>query len=102
MGRLGTFVLGALIGGALIFAAQRYHVLRTDKGVELVPKLSANFSDTYVDIRGYTAADWAQRKALTAALVQAGREDLIRHAVAGQFRARIDRFLDELGGLREP
>ena len=56
--QLSTFILGIVVGGALVFFGQRYHVLRTDRGLETVPKLSSGFNDTYVDVRQFQAADW--------------------------------------------
>ena len=46
MKRLSGFLIGVVVGGGLVFGAQRYHVLRTEQGFEVVPKLSADFSET--------------------------------------------------------
>lgn len=99
MGRFGWLVLGVVVGGALVFGGQRYHVLRTKDGLAVVPKVSATFSETYVDVRDYGAAEWAAHRSLAAAVVQADRQDLIKEGVLDKVRGRVDGFLNELGRL---
>ena len=50
MRQISSFLCGVMVGGALVFFAQRYHVVRTDQGFVTVPKLSSGFDETYVDV----------------------------------------------------
>jgi len=100
MRHLSSFILGILVGGALVFFAQRFHVLRTDKGVELVPKLSSGFSETYVDVRHFQAADWEKHKELAAAIVQAKKEYILNDSASEQTRKGVGYFVDQLKSLR--
>jgi transposase len=42
---------------AAILTAFNFHIVKTDKGFEMVPKESLGLSDSYVDIRNFTVAD---------------------------------------------
>ena len=96
MSRLACFLLGLAVGGAAVYGAERYHVLRTNQGFETVPKLSASFSDTYVDVREFTASDWAGHQGLAADVLRAHKEYLIKDAVVDQVRQKVDGLLQDL------
>jgi hypothetical protein len=96
---LGTFIAGMLVGGGLIFGSQNYHVLRTDAGVSVVPKLTASFSDIYVDVRSFGVTDWAQHKALAAAIVKAKKEDIFKESSSESVKQGVNNFVNELHSL---
>ncbi len=98
MKRVALFVLGVLVGGGLVFFTQRYHVVRTKAGLTTVPKISATFSDAYVDVRSFTAADWAGHKGLVAALFRSGRNDVLEEAASDRVKEGLDDLLDRLEG----
>lgn len=100
MSRIGTFLFGVIVGGCLVYSAQRFHVLRTEDGLETVPKISATFSETFVDIRGFDASDWLEHKELAAAVIRAEKQHLLKQAVADTVQKQVDRWLDDLGGDR--
>jgi hypothetical protein len=97
MGRLAIFLAGALVGGGLVYGSERYHILRTNQGFEAVPKISASFNDVYVDVREFSAADWADHQGLAADVLRAGKENLIKDAVVDQVRQKVDGLLKEFG-----
>ncbi len=101
MRRLTSFVFGVLVGGALVFFGQRYHVLRTVKGVELVPKLSSGFTDTYVDVRTFQSNDWTNHKALAAAILQAKKDYIFTEPAAADVRKGVGGVVDQLKSLRD-
>jgi hypothetical protein len=80
MRRLSSFFFGMVVGGALVFFGQRYHVLRTANGVDFVPKISAGLAETYVDVRGFQPTDWEKHPTLKAAIVRAKKESLLSAA----------------------
>ena len=47
------FIAGMICGAALLYVAMHYHVVRGNEGVFLVPKISNNLSEVYVDIREF-------------------------------------------------
>jgi hypothetical protein len=71
---------GAAVGGSLVFGSLSYHFLRTQDGVEVVPKLSATFHETYIDVRNFGASDWARHKTIVAALVRAKKDSLLEES----------------------
>lgn len=97
MPRIGSFVFGVMVGAALCFTALKFHVLRTKDGVEFVPKLTANFGETYVDVRNFKMDDWNQHKALVAAIVHSGKTDLMGESAASSLRDQAEGVLNQLG-----
>lgn len=96
MGKLGTFLFGAIVGATLVYGAQRFHVVRSDEGFYLVEKVSAGFSESYVDIRNFTLSDWANHKSLAAALLRAKKEHLLKDSAGDSFREDIRTALNQL------
>lgn len=77
MSRILTLLAAAALGGATVYFAFQYHVVRADEGVFIVPKRAVGLSETYVDVRNWSALDWEKRPALVEALVRDGRGDII-------------------------
>lgn len=72
-----------LIGG--VFALQN-HVVRTSDGVVVVARTTRPpLRSTYVDVRDWSATMWTQYPEVAAAVVQAGRSDLITQNALGNF-----------------
>lgn len=94
MRRISTFLSGVVVGGALIYCAMNFHVIRSREGFDLVPKVHPQLVTTYVDIREFQVADWAQHAEIAAALVQANRKDLLDNAVNDTLNQGIDQFFD--------
>ncbi len=97
MSRMGSFLMGFVVGGLAVYGSLNYHVLRTKDGFELVPKLSATFKESYLDVRQYTTSDWSQHKTVLSALVRAKKEHLITDSASQQLTEGIDNLLGDLG-----
>lgn len=95
MRRLITFGMGMVFGGLLLWAALHYHVLNTTSGFHLIPKVNASLSNTYVDIRGFTVADWARNTDLALALTNANQADLVGNTMGDAVENGIDRWLNQ-------
>jgi len=93
----GPFLFGAVVGGSAVFATLSYHFVQTKDGVQTIPKLSPTFAEAYVDARQFTAADWQQRKNLTAAVLRAGKGNIIGTAAVDQAVQAVEGWLPELG-----
>ncbi|NOY30702.1 MAG: hypothetical protein GXP28_11205 [Planctomycetes bacterium] len=94
MRRLMTFFLGMVTGGALLFGAMNYHLIRAHDGVHFIPKVAPKLRAAYVDIRGFTVADWAQHSDITAALIRAEKGDLMKSATSEALQGKIDQLLN--------
>jgi len=92
------FFMGLVIGAFLMLGALRYHVVRADDGVHLVPKVSAQLGETYVDIRGFDINDWNQHRGLAVALTQAGKGELMQASAGESVRQAVDQVLAGLKG----
>ena len=97
MGRLQSFLVGVVIGGAAVFGALKFHVVRADDGVHFVPKAAPGFQDVYVDIRKFGAQDWDKHRGLALALVQANQSGLMKDSATGYLRESLDQVLRALG-----
>lgn len=94
MRRLFWLFMGLVIGGAGILTAVNFHVVKTDKGLELVPKQTLGLSEAYVDIRKFSASDWADHKQLAADMVAAEKHHLIGEAAKESIGEEIKTWLE--------
>jgi hypothetical protein len=96
MSRISSFLLGMVAGAAFLHVATSYHIVRASDGFHLVAKQPARLSETYVDIRKFTMADWAGRPQLASALVQANQAHLLGDSTASAIRSGADQLLPAL------
>jgi len=93
MRRLIALILGAAIGGGVVFGAFYYHIVRTDKTWLVVRKQRLDWRDAYVDVRGWSYREWSAHRDLSQDLIAIGRGDLVSRSVADQlFRGLFDTF----------
>lgn len=69
-------VLVAAIAGGMYYGAS-HHFVTTDKGRIVLPKRFLTYTDTSVDIRGWTYADVTNHVDLSKALEQGGYGDIL-------------------------
>lgn len=93
---MSRFFFGMITGAALLFVAMHYHVVRGNDGVFLVPKISNNLSDVYVDTREFQLGDWQQHKPLAAAIMQSNQTHLLEDSSLSSFRSTISGLVDGL------
>ena len=101
MNRLTTLLMGVLFGAGAMFTAMKYHVVRAEDGFHMVPKVSAQLSEAYVDIRQFDAVQWNEHRALAVAIVDADKEHLLKDSAASTFRHTVDSVLHSLGRKTE-
>ena len=93
---MSRFLFGMVCGAALLFVAMHYHLVRGNDGVFLVPKISNNLSDVYVDTRDFNLSDWQQHKPLAAAILQSNQSHLLEDSSLGAFRESLRGLVDGL------
>jgi len=92
------FLMGSILGGAAVFSSLSYHFVQTKDGVEMIPKLSPKFEETYVDCRTFGPTDWSQHKQLVVAITQANKfEKIIGGQAVQQFQDATQGFVDKFG-----
>jgi hypothetical protein len=96
MERISSFLIGCVVGIVLCFVGLKYHVVQAEDGWHLVPKLSAQFTDAYVDIRGWSVKDWEQHGSLAIALMQAEKGHLLQNSASASLQQSIDHALTVL------
>ncbi|MEX1041399.1 MAG: hypothetical protein WDZ51_12245 [Pirellulaceae bacterium] len=95
-GRISAFVLGLLVGAAIVYGGLKYHFIRADDGIHVVPKSSAEFSDAYVDIRGWGVQQWNEHRGLAVAVAQAQKPELFQNTASETMRKQIDAVVEGL------
>src|SRR5262245_43015861 len=93
MSRLSSFLLGMVVGAALLHVATLDHVVGASDGFHFVAKQPPRLSETYVDIRAFTMADWSNRPQLASALVQANQQQLLGDSAKGSFQQAVNQLL---------
>jgi hypothetical protein len=94
MSRLTVFITGTAVGAALIYAALTHHLLRTSSGWEFVPKTTATFEDSYVDVREFGLVNWADHRELVAALIKADKNQVLGDAARSTLEVNVKGMLD--------
>jgi len=94
MRRILTFLMGMAAGGLLLWGALQYHVLYTKDGLRIVPKVNAGLAKTYVDIRGFTVADWARNTDIVLAVTNSNRRELMDNAAGDALQNSLDHLLN--------
>lgn len=97
MARVRWFVFGAVVGVAMTMASLKYHFLYTKDGLKAVPKQSPTLSGTFLDVREFSAADWAEHQDVMAA-VMAHNPELLESAAVDSIRDGWDRWVDRMEG----
>lgn len=98
MNRLGAFFLGLFLGGAVMFVALRYHIVRASDTFHLIPRQGGQLDDLYVDIREFDLKAWNQHRSLAIDIIAAKKEHLIGDAASNSISRRLD---DLFGGDEE-
>jgi hypothetical protein len=75
--KLLGFLLSVAFGAGLMACVYEFHVLRTPGGLEFVRKPSPDWHDPFVDVRGWTAREWALHPRLVKNLALAKRADIM-------------------------
>jgi len=96
MNRLSNFLMGLLVGAALMFVALKFHVIRGADGWHLIPKTTSQIGDIYVDIRAFDAQKWAQHKLLAVDIAHAKKQYLIGDSVGDDMRRQFQNTLRNL------
>ena len=99
MGRIACFLTGVIVGGILVFASLNYHLVRANDGFHTIPKLTAELSDSYVDIRTFGLAEWQDHRQLAMAIVRADKAYLLGEGVSESIRNAVE---DAFSGLGQP
>lgn len=90
------FIFGMVCGAALLYIAMHYHVVRGKDGVTLIPKISNNLSNVYVDVREFRLSDWKEHKTLAAAVLQSDQSAMLDDASLTSFRESVRGLVDGL------
>ncbi len=82
-----------MVGAALLHVAMTYHVVRSSEGVHVIAKSPARLSESFVDIRSFTLADWSGHPQLAGALVQANKQHLLGDSAGSALHQSVNQLL---------
>ncbi|MEO8269463.1 MAG: hypothetical protein ABI557_07085 [Aureliella sp.] len=97
MGRITTFLMGVIVGGASLYIAENYYIVRSTQSVHLVPKVAAKLEFPYHDIRHYSIEDWKKNVSLGTAIVKAKKPDMMVDSLTS-VQHNFESILQSLGG----
>lgn len=92
-------VLLAVLAGGWGLAAAALHVVIVPGQAEgaiavlVIPKNRLGFAETYVDARGWSAADVQGHEALVSRLIEAGNSQHLAHALSPEQLRRLEEML---------
>ena len=93
---MSRFLFGMITGAMILYVAMHYHLVHGNEGVYLVPKLSNNLSDVYVDTRSFDLEQWRDHKALAAAIMQSDQSHLLEGPPLVSFRESVQGLVNGL------
>lgn len=93
---MSRFLFGMVTGAVLLFVAMHYHIVRSQDGVYVVPKISNNLTDVYVDTREFSLSDWNSHKPLAAAIMKSDQTHLLNDSSLTSFRGRVSDLVNGL------
>ncbi|HRK32318.1 MAG TPA: hypothetical protein PLD59_14725 [Tepidisphaeraceae bacterium] len=89
-----------LMGGWAV-AARCVHIIHSIDTITgqdrfgILPKARWMFDDTYLDVRGWTAADIGTHRDLVRHIARSGKADLLKHVAAKDFSGDLAAWLTE-------
>ena len=98
MSRLSSFFLGVVVGAAGLYVSTHYYVVRTNDGVQMVPKLVSKIEIPYVDVRNYRYEDWQQNQPLAMAMIKAKKGDVFKDSAMAGFQETLEASLQQFTG----
>jgi hypothetical protein len=98
MARIGAVIVGIVVGAGLMLGALNYHVLKTDKGFEFIPKRSMSLADTYVDVREFGVPEWSDHVDLVKDIFKAEKGDLIKDATVENLKEGVESLWGKVRG----
>lgn len=103
MKKFKPFLIGAVAGSLVMFVSLQFHLIRSEDGFRLVPRTpQPSLGLFFVDLRGWTPEDYADRPELARALVAHGDTDLVASSVSDRLLDGVSEdgsTLDTLRGL---
>jgi hypothetical protein len=75
MDRLGSFLIGLVVGGVCLHVASNFYIVRSDNGTHLIPKLTAKLENPYHDVRNFGPDQWRMNQDLARSLQKAAQRN---------------------------
>ena len=95
MGRLTAVIFGVILGGAGVYSAHEYHIVRAKGEFLLVRKKIPTWKDIYVDVREWSPREWNAHRDLAQNMATAGHS---RHIIRAPNEGPFPNFM---GSYRE-
>jgi len=91
------FVILLVVLAVAAFAAYwpaRHHVVKTDKGVVVLAKRFLTYTDTFVDVRNWSSADFDAHPDLKRALMDQGYRDVLADVKTKELKATFSNLVE--------
>ena len=87
---MSRFLFGVVTGVILMYVALHYHVVRGNEGFYLVPKLTHNLKEIYVDTRDFNPDDWLEHQSGAAAILQSNQTHLLGESTMNPLQESVN------------
>lgn len=79
----------------------RHHVVKTEKGVIVLSKRFLTYTDTFVDARKWSSADFDAHPELKRAMIDQGYRDMLVEIKTREVKASFDEMMDKAAVLAD-
>lgn len=102
MGRLTAVIFGVILGGAAVYSAHEYHLVRARGEFLLVKKKAPTWKDVYVDVRHWSMQEWSTHRELAQNMAAAGHSKHILRGNDGPFPTFRGSYRESPFGQQNP
>jgi hypothetical protein len=95
MNRIGSFLLGLMVGAVGLYLSMHFTLVRAGDGFHLIRKISPKLENPYADVRQYTLANWQKKQSLALAILKSNKGHLISDQSFLSFKQSSQRILDQ-------
>lgn len=99
MKKLIAVLLAVFVLGFLLYWSAQHHVVRTEKGVIVLVKRFLTYTDTFVDVRKWSSADFDAHPELKRAMIDQGYRDLLVEIKTRELKAKFTGLADKAAAL---
>lgn len=93
---VSRFLFGVITGVIMMYVASHYHVVRGKDGFYLVPKLTYNLQEIYVDTRDFDPDDWLDHQNVAAAVLQSNQTHLLGESTLNPLQESVQSIFSNL------
>jgi len=101
MKKLVVLLVVLAVAGLGAYWPARHHVVKTEKGVVVLSKRFLTYTDTFVDVRKWSSADFDAHPELKRAMIDQGYRDMLVELKTREVKATFNEVIDKAAVLAD-